>query len=123
MTMQDNKLKIEAMLDIFSGRPNPTWKLSENQVDELKTKLGTFPSAESKSTPGLGYRGVRLVNIGKITNIPDRIIAYNGVLAITEKGMTNYYEDSNKIEEWLLDQAREQGYGEAIEKFRQYSRK
>lgn len=121
--MQDNKLKIEAMLDIFSGRPNPTWKLSENQVDELKTKLGTFPSAESKSTPGLGYRGVRLVNIGKITNIPDRIIAYNGVLAITEKGITNYYEDSNKIEEWLLDQAREQGYGEAIEKFRQYSRK
>jgi len=37
--------------------------------------------------------------------------------------MTNYYEDSNKIEEWLLDQAREQGYGEAIEKFRQYNRK
>ncbi len=121
--MQDNEWKIEAMLDIFSGRPNPTWKLSENQVDELKTKLGTFPSAESKAPSGLGYRGVRLVNIGKIANIPDRIIAYNGVLAITEKGITNYYEDSNKIEEWLLDQARERGYGEAIEKFRQHSRK
>jgi hypothetical protein len=37
--------------------------------------------------------------------------------------MTNYYEDSNKIEEWILDQAREQGYGEAIEKFREYGRK
>jgi hypothetical protein len=53
------------------------------------------------------------------TDIPDRIIAYYGVLAITKAGKTNYYEDTNKIEEWLLDQAREQGYGEVIEKFRQ----
>jgi len=122
-TAQNGEEKIEVVLDIFSGRPNPTWQLSENQVDELKRKLGTFPPAERKAPPGLGYRGVRVVNVGNIANIPDRIMAYDGVLGITEKGTTKYYEDSNKIEEWLLDRAREQGYGEVIERFRQYSRK
>lgn len=121
--MKDNKSQIEVVLDIFSGRPNPTWELSDNQVDELRPKIRVSTSAKPKTPPGLGYRGVRLINIGKVANIPDRIIAYDGVLSVTEEGKTNYYEDINKIEEWLLDQAREQGYGEAIEKFRQYGRK
>lgn len=121
--MQENESKIKAILDIFSGRPNPTWNLSENQIEELKTKIGKFKPAEPKTPPGLGYRGVELVNIGKIENVPDQIIAYEGVLAITDKGMTKYYEDANRIEEWLLDQAREQGYGEIIKEFRKYSRK
>lgn len=121
--MKNNEITIEVVLDIFSGRPNPRWMLSEEQIEELKTKIGAFPSAKPKTPPGLGYRGMRVINISKMAGIPNQIIAYNGVLAITEKGKINYYEDNNKIEEWLLNQAHKQGYGEVIEKSRQYSRK
>ncbi|MFQ6120772.1 MAG: hypothetical protein ACE5KE_12930 [Methanosarcinales archaeon] len=116
--MNGDELGIKVVLDIFSGCPNPTWWLSETQVDELKAKLGAFPLAQPMTPPGLGYRGMKIINYSNITNLPERIIAYNGVLTIKEDGKINYYEDTNKIEEWLLDLARKRGYSDTIEKFR-----
>ena len=116
--MRSNELKIEVVLDIFSGRPNPKWTLSIEQVEELKTKLGKFPTAQPKMPPGLGYRGITITNLSKAPSIPERIIAYNGVLSITDKGVTTYREDVNNIEKWGLNQAREQGYREIVKQLR-----
>lgn len=118
--MKSNELKIEVMLDIFSGRPNPKWTLSNELVDELKAKFVKLPKAEPATPPGLGYRGVIITNLSKDQRIPDQIKVYNSSLTIVESGRTSYYEDVNNIEEWLLEQARKLGYGDVIKKFREH---
>lgn len=119
--MKSSELRIEATLDIFSGRPTPKWMLSREQVEALRAKLGKFPAAEPKEPPGLGYRGVIITNLSKAPEFPERILAYNSVLSIT--GITIYQEDVNNAEGWMLEQAYKQGYGEVIQQFRQYDRK
>lgn len=116
------EMKVEVMLDIFSGRPNPRWELSEEQIEELKMKLDALPAGTKKKPPVLGYRGIRVLNVSRIEGLPERIKAYNGVLAINERKETDYYEDVNNIEDWLLNQARKEGYDEAINQFRKYGR-
>ena len=46
-------------LDIYSGVPNPSWTLSDDQVQELQRKIGRTSGAEAQggSLPVLGYRG------------------------------------------------------------------
>jgi hypothetical protein len=52
-----------AEIDIFSGRPNPRWPLSETetvQVTRLMESLDPPTGAHAPDPPGLGYRGFRL---------------------------------------------------------------
>ncbi len=122
--MKNNKPTIEVELNIFSGRPNPRWELSESQVDELKPKMRMLlPTATPKTTMQLGYRGVVIVNLSKTPDLPELIYAYKGVLTIMDRDMTNYYEDTNNLEEWLLNQARQLGYSKIIDEAFRYIRK
>ena len=82
--MKCNELKIEGMIDIFSGRPNPKWLLSNEQVDELKTKLGKLPMAKPVMPPGLGYRGAFVTNLSRDGRIPDQIKVYNSILSVVD---------------------------------------
>jgi hypothetical protein len=46
------------MLDVYSGRPNPTWILDDQQAKELQQKIGRARAApRGGSLPLLGYRG------------------------------------------------------------------
>lgn len=113
--MKSNKTTIEVVLDIFSGEPNPKWVLSDEQVRELKAKLGTsLPSSIPKTPPQLGYRGYYIRNVSQTHLIPESILAYDGVLTILDKGATSCYKDLNQIEEWLIGQARKSGYDPLI---------
>ena len=50
-------------LDIFSGRPNPRWQLSEDLAAEVVRLVDSLELAardNRPSPPGLGYRGFRL---------------------------------------------------------------
>lgn len=115
--MSNTKLKIEVELDIFSGRPNPSWVLSEAQVDELKAKFSTsLPAAKPRTPPQLGYNGFIIRNLDKSPIIPDYIRVFGGVLAITDKERTRYCKDISDIEEWLTNcsQARAGSYDKII---------
>jgi hypothetical protein len=51
---------MRATLDVFSGRPNPTWRLSLQQAHELGDRLGrtALPAAAGPiQPPRLGFRG------------------------------------------------------------------
>ena len=53
-------------LDIFSGRPNPRWELSDTEaatVRELIDALAPAPAAAPPVPPGLGYRGFRIDDV------------------------------------------------------------
>lgn len=114
----NNLSRIEVLLDIFSGRPNPRWTLSDEQVNDLQTRLRTLPEAKPTTLPGLGYRGFIVTNPGNDPRLPSRIAAYSSVVSITTDQATRYYQDVNNIEGWLISQARERGYGDVIDKFR-----
>jgi hypothetical protein len=130
--MADNqKDTIEVMLDIYSGRPNPSWALSERQIEELRGLLEASTEQrreDSVVTPYLGYVGFVITNHRQLAGIPYRVRIYGGVLTVTEKkeekvkegyegtAKTTYYADTHRIESWLLEQAVEHGYAEAIEK-------
>lgn len=115
-------LNIGIILDIFSGLPNPTWKLKVREIDELKKKLIHLTRTGRIFPPKLGYRGIWVMNDSMDTDIPKRIVAYNNVLSIKEGKSWNNFIDSNKLEQWLLNQAREKGYGEVIEEFLKYGK-
>jgi hypothetical protein len=113
---------VEVMLDINSGLPNPSWKLSNSQIEELR-RLVEASRAERRETgresPGLGYRGFTVTNRNQEPGLPYRVQVYGGVLAVTEtfekeRPRPIYYADSQGLESWLLRQAADHGYPEDI---------
>ncbi len=114
----NNLSGIEAILDIFSGRPNPRWTLSDEQVNDLQARLRTLPEASPVAPPGLGYRGFLVTNPSNDDRLPGQLRAFASVVAITTAQATNYYQDANNIEEWLIEQARSREHGEVIDRFR-----
>lgn len=120
--MKNNKLTIEVELNIFSGRPNPRWELSESQIDELKPKIRMpLPRTAPKTMMQLGYRGFAIVNPNKIADLPELIYVRSGVLTIMDGNTASHYEDGNNVEEWLFDQAREHGLGKIVDEGLRYS--
>lgn len=51
-------------MDIFSGRPNPTWELTPGQQEEFRKRVAGLPrqSTPARMFDGLGYRGLILRN-------------------------------------------------------------
>ncbi len=101
---------MEVELDLFSGRPNPRWSLSAEQVEELARRLAELPAAEPPTAPpALGYRGLELTNPEGAADLPRRIRIYAGVLSVTREGSTLHFRDESLIEQWLIEQARALG--------------
>jgi len=112
-----NRTSVEVILDIFSGRRNPSWALTKPELDELRLRLKRLPSSARREPPQLGYRGVIITNNLKTPGIPERIMAYDGVLALTNKGFIEYRADSNHVEKWILDKARTGRFRKIVDGF------
>lgn len=95
--------QIEVELDIFSGRPNPTWTLSKPDADQCLEKLAALPPATPRDLAGnLGYRGfvLRITNGGG-TEI---VHAWNGTIRRERAGHQRYFNDPDRqMEKWLLN--------------------
>ncbi len=97
-------------LDVFSGRPNPTWNLSAKQTEELLKAFQDLPLADKPSQEGgLGYRGFIIFNPDRAGGLPPHIRIYSGIVTMTD-GQVQSYRDVHNIEHQLLLQASEQGY-------------
>lgn len=68
----DAQAEVMAELDLFSGRPNPQWRLTGPARDRLLALLRAAPPATTpEREPGLGYRGfvVRIMSGATTTRI------------------------------------------------------
>jgi hypothetical protein len=108
---------IQIILDIFSGRPNPFWMLTEDQVNELKEMFSNLSSTEAIQPPILGYRGFIIQNLAVDPIIPNEVTVYKNVLIIDQHGDISFKNDDNHIEDWLLKQADERGFTDIIKTF------
>ena len=95
--------RVEVELDIFSGMPNPTWVLTDDEADSFLKQLAALPPGTARELSGnLGYRGFIVQTAqGADTQL---IRIQNGIVHIS-KDATNVYADDKdrKLERWLLD--------------------
>jgi hypothetical protein len=103
-------------LEVFSGRPNPSWSLSADEEQELTRRLqGLPPSGASSAAGDLGYRGFRIVNNSRRAQLPSEVVVTQGVVTVRDDRGSRHYTDVNGIESWLVEQARQRGYGALVD--------
>ena len=94
---------VEVELDIFSGMPNPTWVLTNDQADSFTKKLAASPPISPRELAGnLGYRGfIVQATQGANTQV---IHIQTGIIQIS-LGATNTYakDEDRQLERWLLN--------------------
>jgi hypothetical protein len=76
---------IKVTVDIFSGRPNPTWIMHDSGGDELIKRITQNSNIVTKPDSGydgLGYRGITIEAMGdeKIGKLPAAFSIANGLL-------------------------------------------
>jgi hypothetical protein len=91
------------VLEIFSGRPDPSWPLTVFELTELRARLKAMrPTAERTlpPEPGLGYRGLHVAiqtgARGEIIAVRNGRVAFEGRILL---------DRNRKLERWLLDTA------------------
>ena len=88
--------------DVFSGRPNPTWSLTTEQIMELQEKFQDLPPADELSgESGLGYRGFLLLNPDRENGLAPHIRIHGGIVTMTDANV-QCYTDVHNIRHRLL---------------------
>ena len=120
--MESNETTITVTIGLFSGHPNPKLSLNAEAVEKLaelvKTTRGKKTSPAPPS-PRLGhYYGFFLQApqaLAKRLELPSEFAVYNGVITEGKGREKKHWRDVARIEQFLLEQAREQGYKELLE--------
>lgn len=82
---------ITATLCIYSGRPNPQWKVKEEEYSKLLLLIQQLPAAAPQEQPSrLGYSGI------KISRGEQQWYAYNGIITFSEGHKKKGYADADK---------------------------
>ena len=104
-------------LDVFSGRPNPTWELSAEEGTALARLMADLPSGVAPPSEGrLGYRGFVLFNPAGEPGFPARVRVGGGVVVVEqEDGREVYLADVHGLEHRLLDLASQHGFRRLVE--------
>lgn len=90
-------------LNIFSGKKNPTWSLSKEDVESLLSIVKGLPAADSGDFfDGLGYRGFQVSMSGPATAARSRITVYRGRVRYDDGGNVRYLADKDRQVEQLL---------------------
>jgi hypothetical protein len=91
------------VLEIFSGRPDPSWVLDQSRTAELRRRLSSLALAHEQGLPpepGLGYRGL---HVTLTTDAHGEVITVrHGRIAVDRR----IFEDRGRsLERWLLGTA------------------
>jgi|HubBroStandDraft_4_1064222.scaffolds.fasta_scaffold44553_3 hypothetical protein len=94
----------EVVMDVFSGRPNPTWNLEGQLDEELVRRLRSLhPAGRQKALtpPDLGYRGLRLTQRAAGQKEPWQA-PYEIYGGFVKHGDSIYLDESRSLERWVL---------------------
>jgi len=94
--------RADVELDIFSGRPNPTWTLSDAGRAQFLDRLAALPAAPPAGLrSNLGYRGF----VVHLSNGPRAGVVHvqRGTIRVSMGERDLYYNDPQRLtERWLL---------------------
>lgn len=93
---------VRVTLGIYSGRPDPSWMLTDTEAAVLHAALAALPGAEGEpAAGGLGYHGFT------IERPEGTVVAYDGAVAAPGVGRRAYLADpARTIERLLIETAR-----------------
>ena len=97
-------VQVRVELDVYSGRPNPTWPLSEAQAQEFLARLAALPVAQQSGEfyDGLGYRGF-IVHLTDAAGVEATVRIYkNSISRNGGQGATYATDSDRQLERWLL---------------------
>ena len=107
---------MKATLNVFSGRPDPCWDLTAEEASALARHLSGLPPARRALPEGnLGYGGLTIANPDRLAGLPIQIQVFQGIIGVWENGQPAYYHDLHHVEDWLIDMARQRGYGSLLD--------
>jgi hypothetical protein len=110
----DKSMKEPVIIDVFSGRPNPSWIPDEAACAILQQKLSRNNKVDCGPSPdGLGYKGFLLHMEPGDTGAVQSIRVFNGRLWY-EGAAGQCYTDDHDLEKWLIAQAKQQGFAQLI---------
>ena len=70
MPAEEEQARVTVEADIFSGRPNPSWTLKDDEGGEFRRRLAALEPASGSfdgGPEGLGYRGLIIRIAGDVT--------------------------------------------------------
>ena len=97
--MSQARSSVTVELDIFSGRPNPSWILGSNEGAELLqlVRSKSVVATSSSPPPALGYRGF-VVTIASGAR-PERLRVWAGTVELDGR----HYDDADRtVERYLI---------------------
>ncbi len=101
---------LTATVEAFSGRPNPTWTLTIEEVKEVRLRTKDLTATtEPEDFPKLGEAAYTIENNGKVPSLPDRIVAGRNKVGLTSKSKTSWFVDDKQLGSMLTQSARAAG--------------
>lgn len=101
-------MSIEVILDVFSGRENPRWVLSDDKAEDFFGNLEDVKTPTlSKPISSIGLLGYRGFIIRRPVESPQgdlKLLVHNGIVDFGQ-GEKNRISDNRQLERWLLDSA------------------
>ena len=107
---------MKVFLNVYSGRANPGWRLSDDEADEVRRRLRDLPDSPHGPSEKLGYMGFILEPSGDDVRGPViEVRVFGGIVSsYYEDGHSRHKMDSEALELWLLEMARRKGYGRLL---------
>jgi hypothetical protein len=91
-------------LDMFSGRPNPSWELSPAQIIALRDELATEREGSllkpTTASAKLGYRGFHVESVRE--ELPDHLTVGGGVIELSRHA-SSLIDPERRLEYFLLE--------------------
>jgi hypothetical protein len=92
-------------LDVYSGQPNPRWKLEEKVCQDVLEEISHL-ATENKLIPRsnqLGYRGLRVIMDIAPSGKCEEIYVCDGYVFLRHEGLETAFIDANRqVEQKLL---------------------
>jgi hypothetical protein len=92
-------------LDVFSGRPNPSWSLTASDTKEFLRRVKSLPAATDRAA-GAGNLGYRATQV-EVRTATDGVILFSlshGIVSVHRNGVQTQGADvGRQIELWLVN--------------------
>ena len=91
-------------VDLYSGRPNPSWSLTPDEVAQLVKRVDGLAPADEVEPPGrLGYRGLRFRLYAQGREVASAE-SFDGHLRFqAPEGPRHLADPGGEVERWLLE--------------------
>lgn len=99
----------QVVVDVFSGRTNPSWRLSHEETATLTTMLEKLEEAEVGDSPTeqLGFRQFVVTLANPTASVSQMVYVYNTTVEVGQGDAVKYYTDADgQVSRWLLESSK-----------------